>query len=196
MKKVSGNQHLLRRNSVFTTAAECRSTSSEKIGKQFIQHSLNTTSLAEAKILGRQTPGICPGRPLRRLEGCCGSARVGKVPNHNEFDRAARRRLSSAGPPYVERQDKEFSKRFAGDPPQTEREKARDEDGGRARTSILLDGNVHEPDEWIYHTGKEILQRAGKSLDNPAIYPAQPWQNGLSSRGLLKLGNRILADLC
>jgi hypothetical protein len=51
MKKVSGNQHLLRRNSVYYYRRQVPQHLVKKIGKQFIQNSLNTTSLAEAKKL-------------------------------------------------------------------------------------------------------------------------------------------------
>ncbi len=50
-----------------------------------------------------------------------------------------------------------------------------------------------QADEWIYLTGKEILQRVGQSIDDPTLPHATfaEWVR----RGLLELGNRWLALL-
>ncbi|MGB8556376.1 MAG: DUF6538 domain-containing protein, partial [Pseudolabrys sp.] len=58
MKKVSGNQHLLRRKGVYYYRRRVPLDFVKKTGKKFVQNSLNTTSLAEAKKL----------RALRDLE--------------------------------------------------------------------------------------------------------------------------------
>jgi len=122
MKKVSGNQHLLRRKGVYyypSRAAGLRQKNWQKVRSEFAEH--------DQFGRGEETPGAQRprmGRPLRRLEGCHACARVCQVPTHSEFDRSVRRQLWLVRE-YVEHKDKEFRKRFAGDPPQSEGEKAK-----------------------------------------------------------------------
>ncbi|MGB8669900.1 MAG: hypothetical protein WCD29_09030, partial [Pseudolabrys sp.] len=94
---------------------------------------------------------------------------------------------------YVERKDKEFRKSFAGDPPQSEREKAEMRMEAGLDAQILRDRDDPQADEWIYHTGKEILQRAARSIDDPAL-PRAAFAEWIR-RGLLELDNRTLARL-
>jgi hypothetical protein len=94
---------------------------------------------------------------------------------------------------YVEHKDKEFRKRFAGDPPQSEREKAEMRMEAGLDAQILRDRDDPQADEWIYHTGKEILQRAARSIDDPAL-PRAAFAEWIR-RGLLELDNRTLARL-
>jgi hypothetical protein len=51
MKKVAGNQHLLRRGGVYYYRRRGPLHLVQEFGKQFVQHSLNTTSFAQAKKL-------------------------------------------------------------------------------------------------------------------------------------------------
>ncbi len=51
MKKVSGNQHLHRRKGVYYYRRRVPQPLVKEIGKNFIQHSLNTKCLAKAKKL-------------------------------------------------------------------------------------------------------------------------------------------------
>jgi len=193
MKKVSGNQHLHRRNSVYYYRRRVPQHLIEKIGKKFVQNSLNTTSLAEAK----------KRRALRDLEWDARfdaledaapppkSAKSLPTVNSTKLSDGELLRLVRE---YVERKDKEFSKSFAEDPPQSEREKAemRAETGFDAQT--LRDRDDPQADEWIYHTGKEILQQAGKSIDDPDLPHRVAFAEWIR-RGLLELDNRTLARL-
>ncbi|MFZ0673461.1 MAG: hypothetical protein WAM50_24530, partial [Pseudolabrys sp.] len=58
---------------------------------------------------------------------------------------------------------------------------------------ILRDRDDPQADEWIYHTGKEILQRAARSIDDPAL-PRAAFVEWIR-RGLLELDNSTLARL-
>ena len=192
MKKVSGNQHLLRRNSVYYYRRRVPQHLVKKIGKQFIQHSLNTTSLAEAKKFRalRDLEWDARFDALKDAAPAPKSAKSQTTVNSTELSEGKLLRLVRE---YVEHKDKEFRKSFAGDPPQSEREKAemRMEAGLDAQT--LRDRDDPQADEWIYHTGKEILQRAGKSIDDPAL-PRAAFAEWIR-RGLLELDNRTLARL-
>jgi hypothetical protein len=191
MKKVAGNQHLLRREGVYYYRRRVPLHLVKEIGKKFIQQSLNTTNLAEAK----------KRRALRELEwdarfdalkkGAAPAPKSAKpTVNSTELPEGDLLRLVRE---YVERKDEEFRKRFAGDPPQSEREKAemRMEAGLDAQT--LRDRDHLQADEWIYLTGKEILQRAGRSIDDPAL-PRAAFAEWVR-RAMLELDNRSLARL-
>ena len=69
MKKVSGNQRLLRRKGVYYYRRRVPQDLVKKIGKKFVQHSLNTTSLAEAKKL-RALKDLEWDARFDGLEGC------------------------------------------------------------------------------------------------------------------------------
>jgi hypothetical protein len=96
----------------------------KKIGKQFIQNSLNTTSLAEAKKFralrdlqwDARFDALKDAAPERE------SAKSQTTVNSTELSEGKLLRLVRD---YVEHKDKEFRKRFAGGPPQSEREKAK-----------------------------------------------------------------------
>jgi hypothetical protein len=192
MKKVSGNQHLLRRNSVYYYRRQVPQHLVKKIGKQFIQNSLNTTSLAEAKKLralrdlqwDARFDALKDAAPERE------SAKSQTTVNSTELSEGKLLRLVRE---YVEHKDKEFRKRFAGDPPQSEREKAEMRMEAGLDAQILRDRDDPQVDEWIYHTGKEILQRAARSIDDPAL-PRAAFAEWIR-RGLLELDNRTLARL-
>src|SRR5262249_62056192 len=153
MKKVSGNQRLLRRKGVYYYRRRVPQHLVKKFGTKFIQHSLNTTSLAEAK----------KRRALRDLEWDARfdaledaapppkSAKSQPTVNSTKLPEGELLRLVRE---YVERKDKEFSKGFAEDPPHSEREKAemRAETGLEIQT--LRDRDDPPADEWNYHTGK------------------------------------------
>jgi integrase len=194
MNKVAGNQRLMRRKGVYYYRRRVPLHLVKKIGKQFIQHSLNTTSLAKAKKL----------RALRDLEW---DARFEEL----EKDAAAPKPDPAKSQPalnltrlsegdllrlvrdYVERKDEEFGKCFASDPPQSEGEKAEMKKDAQLDAQIMRDRDDPQADRWIYSTGKEILQRVGQSIDDPALPHATfaEWVR----RGLMELDNRSLARL-
>src|SRR5262249_24070697 len=94
---------------------------------------------------------------------------------------------------YVERKDEEFGKRFASDPPQSEREKAEMSKEAKIDAQTIRDRDDPQADAWVYSTGKEILQAAGKSIDDPAL-PYMAFAEWVR-RGLLEIDNRYLARL-
>jgi hypothetical protein len=96
----------------------------KKIGKKFVQNSLNTTSLAEAKKLRalRDLEWDARFDALKDATPAHESARSQPTVNSTDLSEGKLLRLVRE---YVEHKDKEFRKRFAGDPPQSEREKAK-----------------------------------------------------------------------
>ena len=190
---MSGNQRLQRRNSVYYYRRRVPQHLVKEIGKHFIQHSLNTKSLAKAK-------------QLRALNDLKWDARFdGLQKNANPAPNSANSKqplnsthlhdgdLFRLVREYVERKDEEFRKRFASHPPESEREKAEMSMEAKLDAQIIRDRDDPQADQWIYSTGKEILQTAGKSIDDPALPHAAfaEWVR----RGLLELDKRSIARL-
>jgi hypothetical protein len=193
MNKVAGNQRLLRRKGVYYYRRRVPLHLVKEIGRRFIQQSLNTTSLAEAK----------KRRSIRDLEWDARfdglqkdvtsgphSAKSQPAANSSQLSESDLLRLVRD---YVERKDQELHKYFVGDPPQSEREKAEMVMDARLDAQIMRDRDDPQADQWIYSTGKEILQRVGQSIDDPSLPHATfaEWVR----RGLLELDNRWLARL-
>src|SRR6516225_9485752 len=131
MKKVSGNQRLHRRNGVYYYRRRVPLHLVKKFGKEFIQHSLDTTSLAEAK-KRRALRDLQWDARFDALEDASPPPKSAKsLPTVNST-KLSDGELLRLVREYVERKDKEFSKSFAEDPPQSEREKA----GMRAETGL------------------------------------------------------------
>lgn len=164
MKKLAGNQHLLRRNGVYYYRRRVPLQFVKEIGKQFIQQSLNTTSLAKAKKL----------RALRDLEWDARFEGPEKDDNPGPDSLNSKHSVNSTQSSdgdllrlvreYVERKDEEFRKRFDSHPPESEREKAEMSMESKLDAQIIRDRDDPQADQWIYSTGKEILQAAGKSI--------------------------------
>jgi len=191
MNKVAGNQHLLRRKGVYYYRRRVPLHLVKDIGRPFIQQSLSTSSLAEAK----------KRRTLRDLEWDARFDSFKKEPASdcaNSQPAASPTQLSEDDflglvREYVERKDAELHKRFVGDPPQSECEKAKMRIEAKLDTQIMRDRGDPQTDQWIYSTGKEILQRAGRSMDDPAL-PRATFAEWVR-RGLLELEARYLAHL-
>jgi uncharacterized protein DUF6538 len=161
MQNVSSKHHLFQRNGIFYYRRRVPTHLVKEIGKQFIQHSLNTTSLAQAKKL----------RALKdiewdvRFDGLQKDANPG--PDSANSQPTVNSTASSEGDllrlvrEYVERKDEEFRKSFAGHPPESEREKAEMSMEAKLDAQIIRDRDDPQADAWIYSTGKEILQAAG-----------------------------------
>src|SRR5262249_22439763 len=194
MTKVAGNQHLLRRNGVYYYRRRVPQHLVKEIGKQFIQLSLNTTSLPEAKTLR----ALNDLKWDARFDGLKKKAAPG--PNSANSKQAVNSTKSSDGDllrlvrEYVERKEEEFSKRVASHPPESEREKAEMRMEAKVDAQIIKDRDHPQADEWVYSTSKEILQATGKSIDDPALPHRAAFAEWVR-RGLLELENRSLARL-
>ncbi|MFZ0108116.1 MAG: hypothetical protein WAL01_01245, partial [Pseudolabrys sp.] len=94
--------------------------SRQKSWQKFVQNSLNTTSLAEAKKLRalRDLEWDARFDALKDATPAHESARSQPTVNSTDLSEGKLLRLVRE---YVEHKDKEFRKRFAGDPPQSER---------------------------------------------------------------------------
>ena len=133
MKKLAGNQHLLRRNGVYYYRRRVPLHLVKEIGKQFVQHSLNTTSFAQAKKL----------RALRDLEWDARFEGLEKDANPAPHSAKSQHSVNSTQlsegdllrlvREYVERKDEEFRKRFADYSSGERTGEGRDEHGGQAR---------------------------------------------------------------
>jgi integrase len=191
MNKVADNQHLLRRKGVYYYRRRVPLQLVKDIGRPFIQQSLNTTSLAEAK----------KRRTLRDLEWDARFDALKKEPaseSANSQPTATPTELCEGDllrlvREYVERKDEEFRKRLVGNPPESEREKAEMRREAKLDGQIMRDRDDPQADQWIYSTGKEILHAAGKSIDDPTL-PRAAFAEWVR-RGLLELETRYLARL-
>ncbi len=193
MKKVAGNQHLLRRKGVYYYRRRVPLHLVKEIGKKFIQRSLNTTSLAEAKKFRALSDLEWDARfdSLKKDAATApGSATSQPTVNSTQLSEGDLLRLVRD---FVERKDEEFRKRFADNPPQSEREEAEMTMEAKLDAQIIRDRDDPQADQWVYSTGKEILHRAGKSIDDPALPHAAfaEWVR----RGLLELDRRNVARL-
>jgi integrase len=193
MKKLAGNQRLLRRNGVYYYSRRVPTHLVKEIGKPFIRHSLSTTSLAEAKKLRtvRDLEWDVRFESLEKEAKPASSSGNSKQPvNSSQLSEADLLRLVRD---YVERKDEEFRKRFTNTSPENEREKAEMSMEAKLDAQIIRDRDDPQADQWIYSAGKEILQTAGKSFDDPALPHAAfaEWVR----RGLLELDRRSIARL-
>ncbi|MFZ3252159.1 MAG: site-specific integrase [Pseudolabrys sp.] len=190
---MAGNQRLLRRKGFYYYRRRVPLNLVKEIGKQFVQHSLNTTSLGKAKQL----------RALRDLEWDARFDSLQKeanpAPNSGNSKQPVNSTQLSDGDllrlvrEYVERKDEEFRKRFAANPPESQREKAEMSMEAKLDAQIIRDRDDPQADQWVFSTGKEILQAAGKSIDDPAL-PYTVFAEWVR-RGLLELDKRSLARL-
>src|SRR5262249_45941883 len=139
----------------------------EKIGKKFIQLSLDTTSLATAKKRRALSDVEWDARfeDLQK-DAATGPHSANSKPTSTPLSEADLFRLLRE---YVERADEELGMRFAADPPQNEREKAEMSMEAQFDAQIMRDFDDPQAHQWIYSTGKEILQAAGKSIDDPDL---------------------------
>ena len=189
---MAGNQRLLRRKGVYYYRRRVPLHLVKVIGKQFIQRSLSTTSLAEAK----KRRALNDLKWDARFEGIEQAATCG---SHTNPQAAANSTQLSEGDllslvrEYVKRKDEELGKRFANDPPQNEWEKVEMSKEAQIDAQIMRDGDAPQADEWIYRAGREILQPAGRSIDDPGL-PRAAFAEWVR-RGLLELDNRRIARL-
>ena len=190
---MSGNQRLHRRNSVYYYRRRVPQHLVKEIGTEFIQHSLNTKSLAKAK----QLRALNDLKWDARFDGL--QKEASPAPHSGNSKQPVNSTQLSVGDllrlvrEYVERKDEEFRKRFAKAPPESEREKTEMSMEAKLDAQIIRDRDDPQADQWVYSTGKEILQAAGKSIDDPALPHAAfaEWVR----RGLLELDKRSIARL-
>jgi len=165
MNKVAGNQRLLRRKGVYYYRRRVPLHLVKEIGRSFIQQSLNTTSLTEAK----------KRRTLRDLEWDArfdGPKKEAASDSANPQPAASPTQLSEGDllrlvRDYVERKDEELRKHFVGDPPQSEREKAEMTKDAKLDAQIMRDRDDPQAHQWILD---EAIKRAAaeqKALLSP-----------------------------
>jgi integrase len=186
------NQHLQRRNGVYYYRRRVPLTLVEKIGKRFVQVSLHTTSLKEAKKL----------RTLRDLEWDArfeAAALAGPADAVNQESQ-----LAVPGEPldesaclelvrnYVERHDREARKREAKVYPITVEERTEMQIEAEVEAqSLRAQDDLHH--QWVHLAGTEALKATGKSFGDPDV-PGEVLAE-LVRRGLMELNRRYRARL-
>jgi len=191
---VSGNNHLSRRSGVYYYRRRVPNELVKPIGKTFIQFSLGTANLKEARKLRT-------AKDLEwdvRFEDCTKKINASsKAPLANS--------TSTDAPPlseaemirlvhhYVDRMDERSRKRLIADPPASEQEKAEMIKEARIDAQIIRDRDDPQADQWISLSMNEILQAAGKSINDPTLPKAAFAE--LVRRALQELDNRRLAHL-
>src|SRR6266511_660708 len=125
MKTVSGNHHLVRRNGVYYFRRRVPRQLVKSIGCKTIQFSLGTTSLKEAKKL-RAAKDIEWDARFDACEQSAASsgASSGNCAPSGKAPALSEQQVIRLVHEYVERMDERSRKRFAGDPPESEQQKA------------------------------------------------------------------------
>jgi integrase len=188
MKGMSGNQRLKRHgNGLYYYRRRVPLGLVEKLGKQFIQFSLRTRNLAQAKKL-RAAADVQWDARFEAAEGDPIHPGGDTSPPLGRFDPAG---LLDLVRDYVTRKDEEARRLQIADPPQndTELREMQIEAEWQAQTArIPFDPDL---DEWISRAGRDILETAGKQN-------AHAWTADfvdLVRRAILELSTRRSARL-
>jgi hypothetical protein len=184
-------QRLQRRNGVYHYRRRVPLQLVEKFGKKFVQVSLHTTILKEAKKL----------RTLRDLEWDAKFASCSSPPNGGDGPAV---QATALGQPlleaellqlirdYVERHDRAARKREVQCSPITAEERTEMQiDAEVEAQSLRAQDDLHH--QWVYLAGTEALKAAGKSFNDPDV-PGELLAE-LVRRGLLELNRRYRARL-
>jgi integrase len=189
MKTVSANNHLLRRNGVYYYRRRVPAHLASALGRKFIQLSLNTTSLAQAKKL-RTVKDLEWDAQFEAAEKKAASSQAVSVLASKSA--LSEQEVVELVRDYVERMDERFRGRLAADPPQSEQEKAELRKDKEFDIQTLRYRDDLQADMWVSKMGEEILKGAGRSTEDPAV-PQAFWE--IVRRGLLELDRRSLARL-
>jgi len=186
------NQRLQRRNGVYYYRRRIPHHLVVKLGKKFVQASLHTTSLKEAKKL----------RTLRDLEwdakfaACSSPANGGDgpaVPTTSLGQPLAEHELLQLVRDYVARQDQRARERETVDYPENPAQRAEMTIEAEVESQILQSRDHPQAQQWIYVTGQEALKAAGRSFEDPEI-PGEALAEWIR-RALLELTRRRHARL-
>jgi integrase len=194
MKAVSQTYHLLRRNGVWYYRRRVPGPLVQTFGKHFVQRSLGTTSLAEAKKLRavedlKWTTQFEAAEKVPVSTPIAGSAANGPHSGRPISEREVVRLVQA----YVEEVDGRRHRRLVADPPDTKDQ----------RDEIILDAAteraiLHNPedirgDEMVYRGLQRILSTVGAQVGDVQMpYPAL---GELVRRGLMETVERHLARL-
>ena len=162
------DQHLQRRNGVYYYRRRVPLQLVAKLGKKFVQVSLHTTSLKEAK----------KRRTLRDLEWDAKFAALSS-PAHGGDDPAVQtpaltqplseNELLQLVRDYVARQDQLARKREVTDYPENPAQRAEMAIEDELESQILQSREHPQTQQWIYLAGQEALKAIGRSFEDPAI---------------------------
>jgi integrase len=193
MKTVSANNHLLRRNGVYYYRRRVPTHLVAALGRQFVQLSLDTTSLTQAKKL-RTVKDLEWDAQFEAAEKKAAASQAGSnsALHPTKAPVLSEREVVELVRDYVERMDERFRGQLTDQPPESEQVKADLKMDDELDIQILRNRDDLQADMWISKTGEEILEAAGESIDDPAI-PQAFW--GLVRRALLELHRRSLARL-
>jgi hypothetical protein len=192
MKTVSANNHLLRRNGVYYYRRRIPAHLVSALGRKFVQQSLDTTSLAQAKKL-RTVKDLEWDAQFEAAEKKAAPSNSGPNGAHQAKTSAlSEREVADLVREYVERMDERFRRRLADDPPESEQVKADMKMETEVDIQTLRNRDDLQADMWVSRTGEEILKGAGRSAHDPPV-PQTFWE--MVRRALLELDRRSLARL-
>jgi hypothetical protein len=189
VKPVS-NERLLRRSGVYYYRRRVPVHLVKKFGKRMVQLSLHTTDPKEAR--KRRTLYDLQWDARFEAYSLPGAADA-DVQSTALFEPLSHTTLVELIRDYVERQDREAEKRYAGCYPEKacERQDMQIEAEFEAQTLRTLDDR--QAQQWIYLAGQDLLKSVGRSFNDPDVPGAALAE--LVRRGLLELSRRRLARL-
>jgi hypothetical protein len=165
---VSQTNHLSRRNGTWYYRRRVPLTLVKHIGSKFIQFSLHTTDLNEAK-KRRAVEDIKTAHRFEAAGVKSSSGWFSKTPSETKPEPLSQAELKRLVCDYVEQSDDRWKCRLIEHPPHTrdEQRELRDE----ADFELCLIKNFDDPgaDQAIHAAGKKILQNAQRSIDDPAV---------------------------
>jgi hypothetical protein len=184
------NQRLQRRNGVYYYRRRIPFHLVAKFGKKFVQVSLQTNNLKEAK----------KRRTLRDLEwdakfaAASGSANGGTDPAvQTSAQPLSETELIQLVRDYVMRRDQLARKREITDYPENPAQRAEMTIEAEFESQILTSRDDSQTQQWIYMAGQEALKPAGRTFEDPDV-PGEVLAE-LVRRGLLELNRRYRARL-
>jgi integrase len=191
-KHTGSNQHLQRRNGVYYYRRRVPLHLAAKFGKKFVQVSLHTTSLKEAK----------KRRTLLDLEwdakfAACSSPVNGEdgpaVQTSALTQPLSEAELVQLVRDYVAWRDQLARKREVTDYPENPVQRAEMRIEAEFETQTLQSHDDLQTHQWIYSAGQEALKAVGRSFEDPAV-PGEVLAE-LVRRALLELSRRRHARL-
>jgi hypothetical protein len=188
---VSDQRLLRRKNGVYYYRRRVPLHLVAQFGKKFVQFSLHTTNLKEAK----------KQRTLRDVEwdtkfaACSSTSNGGACPTVTSAlgQPLSETELLQLVRYYIARQDQLARKRDVTDYPENPTQRAEMTIEAEAESQILTLRDHPQAQQWIYLAGQDALKPAGRSFDDPAI-PGEALAE-LVRRALLELTRRRTARL-
>ncbi len=188
---MSQTNHLIRRNGTWYYRRRVPLALVENIGSKFIQFSLHTTDLNEAK-KRRAVEDIKTAHRFEAAGPKSSGAKFSKTPSGTTPEPLSQAELLRLVCNYVERSDDRWQSRLIENPPENRDQQKELRDEVDLELCLIQDRDDPNADQAIYSAGKKILQSANLSIDDPAVSYVEfaEWVR----RGLIELQHRKFAD--